>query len=155
MTKTISLPARFATWFLWLGQFLLKKPIEVSPNLSVAVASDWSARLGKDRRTVVIGATVTATLKITDQQAAVLAGEASLPLAEGAALRCTKPLLSLFNLSRVRDGQLILPEGIRIELDGLPDPTADSVEVTDSGAARVNLRGPVGVPVHVELIPDG
>ena len=155
MTKTLSIPARFATWFLWLGQFLMKKPIEISDRLSVAVASDWSARVGKDRKSVVIGATVTATLKLTDAEAAVISGEQSLPLSEGAALRCTKPLLSLFNLSRVRDGQLILPDGIQIELSGLPDPTAVSIEVTDSGAARVNLRGLVGVPVHVELVPEG
>lgn len=153
MTKAVPIPSRFSTWFLWLGQFLSKKPIEVAENLSVAVASDWSARVGKDRKSVVIGATVTATLKLTDEQAAILSGESALPLTEGAALRCTKPLLSLFNLSRVQDGKLFLPDGIQIELDGLPDPTALSVEITDSGSARVNLRGPVGVPIHVDLVP--
>lgn len=155
MHKSIPVPRSCSRWFSWLGQFLADRTVQLSESLSVVVASDWSVRVGKDRQSIVFGATINGTLKLTPEQAAVLNGSQLLPLANGSALQLTKPLTALFNAARVVDGQLQLPEGVVIQVDGAPDPTAQSVFIAGD-VATVQLQARVAlVPVSItaDLVP--
>ena len=153
LLRTLSIPARFAQWLDWLGQFLKTKAIQITPALRVAVASDWSIRVGKDRQSLDFAATITGNYQLTDEQAKFLHCQQSVHLSDGARLQLLKPLLALFNASRVsEDGVLRLPEGVSITLDGYPDPLAQSVEITGPDTARVTLVAkPLGVPVTITV----
>lgn len=157
ITRTISVASRFRQWFRWAGEFLSNRSIKISDQLQVTFEPNWSARVSKDRQSIVVNAMVAAEYRLTKDEQKILAGQKVLPLADGAALRITKPLMTLAQASKVTDGQLSLPEGITVEVDGYPDPVAQSVEFNDHMTAMIRLVAKtLGIPVHVtaELVPD-
>lgn len=157
ITRTISVASRFRQWFRWAGEFLSTRSIKFSDQLLVTFEPNWSARVSKDRQSIVVTAMATAEYRLTKDEQKILAGQKSLPLADGAALRITKPLMTLAQASKVTDGQLSLPEGITIEFEGYPDPVAQSVEIKAFESALIRLIAkPLGIPLHItaELVPD-
>jgi hypothetical protein len=150
--RTIEVPARWSTWFRWLGQFLKSRTVQLSDRVSLAVASDWSGRVGKDRQSLTVAATVTATIKLTPEQVAILEGREAVPLSEGVGLRLAKPILALFNLTRVSGESLRLPEGVTVELDGWPDPVLTRLEVLPSGECRIH-GSVAALPITADLVP--
>lgn len=157
ITRTISVAARFRQWFRWAGEFLSTRSITFSDRLRVTVEPNWSARVSKDRQSLVVTGTATAEYRMSPAEQKILAGQKVFPLADGASLRITNPLMTLAQASKVADGQLTLPEGITIEVDGYPDPVAHSVEIQDALKAVIRLVAkPLGIPVHIlaEMVPD-
>lgn len=157
ITRTISVASRFRQWFRWAGEFLSTRSIKISDQLRITVEPNWSAKVSKDRQSILVTAMVAAEYRLSPDEQKILAGQKALPLADGASLRVTKPLITLAQANRVEDGQLKLPDGITIEVDGYPDPVAQSVEIQDAMKAVIRLVAkPLGIPVHItaELVPD-
>lgn len=152
--KTITVPAWLAEPFRLLAGFVKSKALALSQPVeaNILVTSDWSLRVDKNRKSVEVAATLTATLPVSAELAEFLNAKSSWPVADGVALKLARPLMMLFNNGSIVDGeQLRLPEGVTAELDWLPDPQVKSIEIVSDGCLRVHLQSGV-VRAHVDLV---
>jgi len=158
MHKTIRVPAFLRKLFLGLRGLLRGEAIDLAVagrQATLKATKGWYVRVGSDRQSIDLAGSVSLSLPLSPAERSILMGEAALPLG-GAAVRLTQPLTVIASPGSVEDDSLKLPAGVRVELDGLPDPIAHSIEVHHDGTASVQLSARVlGVPVAIQahLIP--